>query len=196
MQLICYSYLLVKKILPSPRADSLSNGRLPLPIAYSVSWVWSHKRDPNKVLQKSFRETPLVLTVVRMDTSFAWALCSFLRRPVLCQNIMMSLTSTVLHGHEVSVAPLETIDFARLASKDPFEISRLLRCCETHGFFYLDLQGTDSARQVISDEKDVLRFMETYFDQPQDEKRQGLCNARVRSNRSFTMMDGIVDTRD
>ena len=79
-------------------------------------------------------------------------------------------TSTILHGEEVRIAPLETIDFARLASKDPFEISRLFGCCQTHVFFYLDLQGTDSARQVISDEKDVLRFMENYFDQPLEAK--------------------------
>jgi isopenicillin N synthase-like dioxygenase len=79
-------------------------------------------------------------------------------------------TSVIVHGREVNVAPLETIDFANLASRDPAEISRLLRCCQTHGFFYLDLQGTDSARQVISDEKDILRFMETYFDQPLDVK--------------------------
>lgn len=82
----------------------------------------------------------------------------------------LSPTSAVLHGQEVNIAPLETIDFARLESKDPLEISRLLRCCETHGFFYLDLQGTDPARQVILDEKDVLRFMENYFDQPLEVK--------------------------
>jgi isopenicillin N synthase-like dioxygenase len=79
-------------------------------------------------------------------------------------------TSAILHGQEVNIAPLETIDFARLAAKDPLEVSRLLRCCVTHGFFYLDLQGNDPARQVISDEKDVLRFMESYFDQPLEVK--------------------------
>ena len=83
---------------------------------------------------------------------------------------MQPPTSSILHGQQVRIAPLETIDFARLASKDPLETSRLLRCCQTHGFFYLDLQGTDSTRQVISDEKDVLKFMENYFDQPLEAK--------------------------
>jgi len=79
-------------------------------------------------------------------------------------------SSNVLDGREVKIAPLETIDFARLAANDPIEVSRLHRCCETHGFFYLYLQGTEAGQQVLSDEKDVLRVMETYFDQPLDVK--------------------------
>ena len=70
----------------------------------------------------------------------------------------------------IDIAPLETVDFSRLLSKGSAEIAKLLHCCVTHGFFYLDLQGTESARQLLSYKEDVFRFMETYFNQPLDVK--------------------------
>jgi hypothetical protein len=80
------------------------------------------------------------------------------------------ITTTILNRNDVSIAPFKTIDFASLESKDPAEISKLLQCGETHGFFYLDFQGTESARQFLADKMDVLRFMATYFNQPLDVK--------------------------
>ena len=76
------------------------------------------------------------------------------------------LTTTVLNGDNISLAPLKTINFSRLECKDLSEISKLLECGETHGFFYLDLLGTSSGLQFLADKMDVLRFMESYFDQP------------------------------
>jgi hypothetical protein len=37
-------------------------------------------------------------------------------------------------------------------------------------FFYLSLHGTDVGRQIISDQNDVFRLMETYFEQPLETK--------------------------
>ena len=82
----------------------------------------------------------------------------------------LAATSINLNGTEVSIAPLENIDFARLETKNSAEIDKLLNCCKTHGFFYLDLRGTESANQFLADKMDMLRFMETYFDQPLEVK--------------------------
>ena len=80
------------------------------------------------------------------------------------------LTTTALNEEDISLASLETINFSRLESKDTAETSRLLQCGQTHGFFYLDFQRTDSTRQFLADKMDILRFMETYFDQPLEVK--------------------------
>ena len=71
---------------------------------------------------------------------------------------------------KVPVAPLETIDFGLLESKDPEEVKKLLRCCQTHGFFYLDLQTCKNGRQILEDEQGLLEFMREYFDKPNDVK--------------------------
>jgi hypothetical protein len=42
-------------------------------------------------------------------------------------------------GQTIDVAPLESIDYARLVAKDPAELKKLLRVCKTPGIFYLDI---------------------------------------------------------
>lgn len=77
--------------------------------------------------------------------------------------------TTVYDGHRVDIAPLETIDFVRLAAKEPAEIDRLLKSCQTPGFFYLDLRGV-TTQQILADLQNVLNITEKYFDQPHDLK--------------------------
>ncbi|KAF9458157.1 2OG-Fe-II oxygenase family oxidoreductase [Collybia nuda] len=73
-------------------------------------------------------------------------------------------------GGDVDIAPLETIDLARLLVRDPAEVTKLLKACIKHGFFYLDLQTSDVGRKIMKDEQEVLRFMETYFAQSLEKK--------------------------
>lgn len=82
----------------------------------------------------------------------------------------MAVTSrtpkTVWHqGESVPVCALETVDFSRLLSQEPEEVQRLLRCCQTQGFFYLDLQGLDG-RRILDDEQKLLQVMRDSFNQP------------------------------
>ncbi len=74
-------------------------------------------------------------------------------------------------GKQAPVCPLETVDFSRLLSQEPEEVEKLHRCCKTHGFFYLDLQGLDG-RRILDDEQQLLRVMRNFFDQP-DETKMG-----------------------
>ena len=69
----------------------------------------------------------------------------------------------------LSVAPLETVDFSRLVTRDEAEISKLLVSCQTHGFFYLDLQNAES-RTILEDAQQLVRIMENYFAQPLEAK--------------------------
>lgn len=72
-------------------------------------------------------------------------------------------------GGRVDIAPLETIDCARLAAKEPAEVAKLLKSSQSPGFFYLDLRG-DATRQILTDLQSVLGLTEKYFDQPHDLK--------------------------
>lgn len=74
-----------------------------------------------------------------------------------------------IDGHQVDVASLETIDFGRLATKDPAEVEKLLNASQMPGFFYLDLQS-EPAKQVVADLPDVYALTEKYFDQPLEVK--------------------------
>ena len=75
----------------------------------------------------------------------------------------MSSTQSSVQFHEnVPIAPLPTIDFARLVAKDAAEANNLLDACKTHGFFYLNLKNVGT---ILEDWQKVLRIMETYFGQ-------------------------------
>ena len=72
---------------------------------------------------------------------------------------------TTIDGQRVNVASLETIDFGRLANKEPVEIEKLLHASEMPGFFHLDLQN-EPAKGILADLRDVYAVAEKYFDEP------------------------------
>ncbi|KAK1763029.1 Clavaminate synthase-like protein [Phialemonium atrogriseum] len=75
------------------------------------------------------------------------------------------------NGTKVPVYPMETIDYARLLSQEPEEVERLVRCCQTEGFFYLDLQGIDG-RRMLDDEQSTLKLMHRFFESPLEAKNE------------------------
>jgi hypothetical protein len=74
-------------------------------------------------------------------------------------------------GEQAPVCALETIDFSRLLSQEPEELEKLLRCCQTQGFFYLDLQGLDG-RRILHDEQQLLHVMREFFSQTAETKME------------------------
>lgn len=77
--------------------------------------------------------------------------------------------TTTIDGHQVDVTSLETIDFGRLATKEPAEVEKLLNASQKPGFFYLDLQS-EHTKQIITDLPNVYALAEKYFDQPPEVK--------------------------
>lgn len=77
--------------------------------------------------------------------------------------------TTTIDSHQVDVASLETIDFGRLATKEPAEVEKLFNASQMPGFFYLDLQS-EHTKQIIADLPDVYALAEKYFDQPLEVK--------------------------
>jgi isopenicillin N synthase-like dioxygenase len=74
-------------------------------------------------------------------------------------------------GKTVPVYPMQTIDFSLLLSQEPVEIERLVKCCQTDGFFYLDLQGIDG-RRMLEDQQETLRLMHRFFESPLEVKNE------------------------
>jgi hypothetical protein len=72
--------------------------------------------------------------------------------------------------NQLELAALPTIDFAKLTSGDTSEAQRLLDACVTQGFFYLDLQGSNSSSKILADHYALLDVMKNYFDQPHEVK--------------------------
>ncbi|RDL38509.1 Uncharacterized protein BP5553_02849 [Venustampulla echinocandica] len=75
------------------------------------------------------------------------------------------------NGKSVPVYPMETISFERLLSQEPAELEKILSCCNTEGFFYLDLQGIDG-RRMLEDQKKTLELMHHFFGSPIEAKNQ------------------------
>ncbi|THZ96432.1 putative 2OG-Fe(II) oxygenase family oxidoreductase [Aureobasidium pullulans] len=68
-----------------------------------------------------------------------------------------------------SVAELQTISFAKLASCDPEEQHRLMVAAEQDGFFYLNISDMES-KGLWSDYQGVLDVMASWFETPMEEK--------------------------
>lgn len=77
--------------------------------------------------------------------------------------------NTTIDGCQVDVAPLETINFGRLANKDPAEVEKLLNASRMPGFFHLDLQN-EPTNEILPALRDVYAVAENYFDEPSEGK--------------------------
>ena len=75
------------------------------------------------------------------------------------------------NGEKVPVYPMETIDFGLLLSQEPTEVARLVKACETQGYFYLDLQGIDG-RRLLEDREATLELMYRFFEKPLEAKNE------------------------
>jgi isopenicillin N synthase-like dioxygenase len=74
-------------------------------------------------------------------------------------------------GKDVPVYDMATISFAKILSQEPDEIERLVRCCETEGFFYLDMRGIEG-RRLLEDQNDTLDLMRRFFASPLEAKNE------------------------
>jgi isopenicillin N synthase-like dioxygenase len=67
------------------------------------------------------------------------------------------------------IAYLETLSFAKLASKDKPELAKLLDACQKQGFFYLDVANSN-ASNGLEDRLKALSLTKQWFGRPTEEK--------------------------
>lgn len=102
------------------------------------------------------------------------------------------LHTAMANGTLVEIAPLEVIDFVRLASQEPAEVEKLLKSAQTPGFFYLDLQS-NSTRKYLADLQTMYAVTEKYFDQPHEVKVE---DYRVLQERGWVMVKTMTSRAD
>ncbi|KAH8663081.1 hypothetical protein BGZ60DRAFT_506627 [Tricladium varicosporioides] len=99
-------------------------------------------------------------------------------------------------GKQVPVYDMATIDFSLLLSQDPAEIERLVKCCETEGFFYIDLNGIDG-RRMLEDQQETLKMMDRFFSSPIEVKNEyGLIAPHLGYEPVGSRNGVLPDTRD
>ena len=79
-----------------------------------------------------------------------------------------------MHHEDVSVANLPVVSLSKLQNAEPGEAVTLLKACQSHGFFYLDLQH---AGTILEDWKALLQQMDKFFDQPLEVKMEDDCQS-------------------
>ena len=86
--------------------------------------------------------------------------------------------STTIDGQEIDVASLETIDFGRLAAKEPAEVEKLLNASQMPGFFYLDLRN-EQGEEILASLPGVYAVIEKYFDEAPEGETKHLKEGQV-----------------
>ncbi|KAH8203874.1 hypothetical protein TruAng_001938 [Truncatella angustata] len=113
----------------------------------------------------------------------------------------MAISNTVprtvqWNGKNVPVYPMETISFERLLSQEPAELEKAVRCCETEGFFYLNLSGIDG-RRYLEDQEKTLNLMHHFFGSPLEAKNQfGLLAPHLGYEPVGSRTGVFADTKD
>ena len=80
-----------------------------------------------------------------------------------------ALDTVTVDGREISVVPLQTINYARLAAKEPAELENLLDASRSPGFFYLNIRD-DSTGPFLDDLQDAVATTQQYFNLPREVK--------------------------
>ncbi|KAI9791593.1 MAG: hypothetical protein M1816_003679 [Peltula sp. TS41687] len=74
--------------------------------------------------------------------------------------------TATIGDRQIDIVPLESIDYARLAAKEPAELEKLLDAARSPGFFYVDLRNNST----LVDLRELYAVAEQYFDQPDEVK--------------------------
>lgn len=89
--------------------------------------------------------------------------------PLQSISSSMSHSTVIVKDRQVNIAHLKRLNYARLASRDPAEVEKLLHVCQSPGFFYLDLQDVQT-EQWLAKLQNVYTLSERFFDQPYEIK--------------------------
>ena len=73
---------------------------------------------------------------------------------------------------DVPIAPLLRLSLDKLANHDESESTRFFRASAELGFFYLDLQGTETGESILRDADALFDVGERFFELSLEEKAQ------------------------
>ncbi|PSN74250.1 Clavaminate synthase-like protein [Corynespora cassiicola Philippines] len=100
------------------------------------------------------------------------------------------------NGKTVPVYEMTTIDFSALLSQEPAEIEKLVECCKTEGYFYLNLNNIDG-RRFVDDHQELLKLMDRFFASPLEVKNEyGLISPHLGYEPVGSRNGVLENTRD
>jgi hypothetical protein len=121
--------------------------------------------------RRCFYQVFTLINIVHCPT-IPQILSSFHSYQIKTMGITTEIPRTVpWNDKQVPVYPMQTVDFSQLLSQEPAEIEKLVRCCQTEGFFYIDLQGIDG-RRMLDDQQETLKLMHRFFESPLEVKNE------------------------
>lgn len=84
-------------------------------------------------------------------------------------TVSIVTTTIILEAEKPQSIPLETVKYTELLEKDALETSKLLRSCQSPGFFYLDVSGANaqfSGDFYLENIRSLSQQQENYFSLP------------------------------
>ncbi|KAJ7775464.1 2OG-Fe-II oxygenase family oxidoreductase [Mycena metata] len=96
-----------------------------------------------------------------------------------------------LSDERVPKASFSTIDFALLEARDAVELENLLRACQTHGFFYLNFDNSESTKAIVDEKTGVQNFMKEYFAQAMDVKMKDHLGIKTKGYIPYGTFTGL-----
>ncbi|KAG7292255.1 hypothetical protein NEMBOFW57_002290 [Staphylotrichum longicolle] len=86
----------------------------------------------------------------------------------------MPLSTSILPSFPegLPLAPIATVSYKQLLDGNHNDASRVLEAAQTHGFFYLDLQGAPEGDTFLSEAEQLYALAKDAFASPLDEKLQ------------------------
>ncbi|KAJ8125823.1 hypothetical protein O1611_g7815 [Lasiodiplodia mahajangana] len=93
-----------------------------------------------------------------------------------------------------NTAYLQTLNLAKLASKDADELAKLLDACQNQGFFYLDPSSYEAAKP-LEDRVKALSFTKEWFDRPMEEKMKIRQDSVTKGYKPIGTLSGVVKNK-
>ncbi|KIX92182.1 uncharacterized protein Z520_12063 [Fonsecaea multimorphosa CBS 102226] len=84
----------------------------------------------------------------------------------------LDLTNLPPFPTDVRTAPIATISLAKILGRDPEETQKVLKACQTYGFFYLDLTDAPTGKTLLSESEELLNLSAEAFNLSDEEKQE------------------------
>lgn len=98
-------------------------------------------------------------------------------------------TTIILEAEKSQSTPLETVKYTDLLEKDALETSKLLRSCQSPGFFYLDISGSNAyfnGDAYLENIQSLSQQQEEYFSLPFHAKMKDYINSPAEKGYQYS----------
>lgn len=73
---------------------------------------------------------------------------------------------------DVTTAPLVSVSLFKLENGDKDESKAFFEAARNLGFFYLDLEGSDTGERIVEEAERLNKIQKEFYDRPQEEREE------------------------